>query len=64
MKTEFVYVRPKTMKSRDAFDNLMRQLHSCKILERRNGKALVKSITGNYEFWLNEEGDREWELIK
>jgi hypothetical protein len=52
------------MESRDAFDSLMYQLHSCKVLERRNGKVFVKSITGNHEFWLNEEGDREWEVIK
>jgi hypothetical protein len=46
MKAEFICVKPKTSKAKNRFANLMDQLHSCKIEQRKDGKMFLASITG------------------
>jgi len=41
----------------------MRSLHSCKVTERRDGKLLLASISGNHNFWVSESEDRNWKLL-
>ena len=63
-KTEFVTIKPKTEEAKMFFDIYLRQLHSCKVIERHADKVLLNSIAGNYKFWMSLEGDKNWEIIK
>lgn len=63
-KSEILYVNPKTKKSKEIFDVLMRKLHSCKVMKRNEGNVYLKSITNNYSFYMKEQNDPNWELIK
>ena len=63
-KTEFLTIKPKTEEAKDFFETYMRELHSCKVLERESNRVLLNSIAGDYKFWMNIEGDKNWEVIK
>ena len=64
IKSEFICVKPKSRQANDRFLNDMRQLHSCRVNERRDGLTFVESISGKYSFCLNEYSDDHWEEIK
>ena len=64
MKSQFLCIKPKTEEAKEFFDIFMRQLHSCKVLDRQDNQVLLNSIAGNYKFWMNIEGDKNWEVIK
>ena len=64
IKSEFICVKPKSRQANDRFLNDMRQLHSCRVNERRDGLTFVESISGKYSFCLNEYSDDYWEVIK
>ena len=64
IKSEFICVKPKSRQANDRFLYDMRQLHSCRVNERRDGLTFVESISGNYSFCLNEYSDDHWEVIK
>ena len=64
IKSEFICVKPKSRQANDRFLNDMRQLHSCRVNERRDGLTFVESISGNYSFCLNEYSDDHWEVNK
>ena len=63
MKSEFVYVKPKTSEASEYFQNEMRSLHSCKVKDKRDGKLFVSSISGNHDFWVSETEDRHWKIL-
>jgi hypothetical protein len=64
MKTEFVYVAPKTSDAKEVFVNDMDRLHSCKIKERKDGMVKLESISGRFVFWMNENNeDRNWKSL-
>ena len=63
MKTEFICVKPKSRKALNRFANQMRGLHSCRVEQRENGKVFLASVSGDYFFWLNENGDDHWEVL-
>lgn len=64
MKTEFVCVKPKSRKAKNRFANEMNGLHSCRIEQRKDGKVFLASITEKYFFWISENGDENWEVVK
>ena len=64
MKTEFLIVKPKSRKAKNRFANEMDLLHSCRVENRQDGKVFLSSISGRYFFWMNEEIDDHWEVIK
>ena len=64
IKSEFICVKPKSRQANDRFLNDMRQLHSCRVNERRDGLTFVESISKKYSFCLNVESDDHWEVIK
>ena len=64
IKSEFICVKPKSRQANDRFLNDMRQLHSYRVSERRDGLTFVESISGKYSFCLNEHSDAHWEVIK
>ena len=64
IKTEFLYVKPKTSKAKNRFVNQMNKLHSCRVEKRQDGKVFLASISGKYFFWMNESSDDNWEVIK
>jgi hypothetical protein len=64
IKTEFLYVKPKTSKAKNRFVNQMNKLHSCRVEKRQDGKVFLASISGKYFFWMNESSDDHWEFIK
>ena len=63
MKSEFVYVKPKTPEASEYFEHEMRSLHSCKVKDKRDGKLFLSSISGNHNFWVSESEDRHWKLL-
>ena len=64
MKTEFLCVKPKSSAATDRFVNLMDKLHSCRVVNRKNGKVILSSISNRYDFEMFEGGDDNWEVIK
>lgn len=66
MKTEFVYVSPKTSNAKDIFVYDMDRLHSCRVKERKDGMMKLYSISGRFIFWMNENADEDknWRMIK
>ena len=63
MKTEFICVKPKSRKALNRFANQMRGLHSCRVEQRKDGKVFLASVSGQYFFWLSENGDDHWEVL-
>ncbi|QJT70051.1 hypothetical protein SynMITS9220M01_038 [Synechococcus phage SynMITS9220M01] len=64
-KTEFLCVKPKTSKAKNRFANMMDNLHSCKVEQRKDGQVFLASISGRYFFWMNEiNEDTHWEIIQ
>ena len=63
MKSEFVYVKPKTAEAYEYFEHEMRSLHSCKVKDKRDGKLFLSSISGKYKFCVSESEDRHWKLL-
>ena len=64
MKAEFLCVKPKSSKAKNRFANLMDQLHSCRVEQRKDGRIFLASISGRYHFWVNESADDHWDIIK
>ena len=64
MKSEFVYIKPKTPDSKLVFEIDLKELHSCKVIKKETDKILVKSIAGEYYFWIDRKQDPNWNLIK
>ena len=64
IKTEFLYVKPKTSQAKNRFVNQMNKLHSCRVEKRQDGKVFLASISGKYFFWMNESADDHWEIVK
>ena len=64
IKTEFLCVKPRTMDAQDIFNNDMDKLHSCRVVNRKNGKVILSSISTRYDFEMFEGGDDNWEVIK
>ena len=65
MKPQFIYVSPKTLEAKEVFVYDMNQLHSCKVRDRKDGMMKLASISGRYEFWMNENNeDKNWKMIK
>jgi hypothetical protein len=64
MKTEFVYVAPKSSDAKEVFVNDMDRLHSCRIKKRKDGMMKLESISGRFVFWMNEnDEDRNWKCL-
>jgi hypothetical protein len=42
----------------------MDKLHSCSVVNRKNGKVTLSSISNRYDFEMFEGGDDHWEVIK
>ena len=64
MKSEFLYVRPRSCEATQRFVNKMDRLHSCKVDNRQNGRVFLSSISGRYLFSMMESDDKDWEIIK
>ena len=65
MKTEFLCVKPKTSKAKNRFANMMDNLHSCRVEQRKDGQVFLASISGRYFFWMDENNeDTHWEIIQ
>ena len=64
MKSEFLYVRPRSTEATQRFVNKMDSLHSCKVDNRQDGRVFLSSISGRYLFSMMESDDKDWEIIK
>ncbi len=42
----------------------MDKLHSCRVMNRKNGRVYLSSISNRYSFDMFEGGDDNWEVIK
>ena len=64
MKSEFVYVSPKSSDAKDIFVYDMDRLHTCRIKERKDGMMKLSSISGRFVFWMNENNeDKNWKTL-
>jgi len=64
MKKEFICVKPRSFEAKERFVDLMDKLHSCSVVNRKNGKVILSSISNRYDFEMFEGGDDHWEVIK
>ena len=64
MKSEFLYVKPRSLEATNRFVNKMDRLHSCKVDNRQDGRVFLSSISGRYLFSMMESDDKDWEIIK
>ena len=64
MKPELIFVSPKTSEAKEVFQYDMDRLHTCKIVERKDGMMKLSSISGRFVFWMNEnDEDRNWKSL-
>ena len=64
MKSELIYVSPKSSDAKDIFVYDMDRLHTCRIKERKDGMMKLESISGRFVFWMNEnDEDRNWKTL-
>ena len=64
MKSELIYVSPKSSDAKDIFVYDMDRLHTCRIKERKDGMMKLESISGRFVFWMNENNeDRNWKTL-
>jgi hypothetical protein len=64
MKAEFVYVSPKNLDAKEVFQYDMDKLHSCRVVERKDGMMKLESISGRFVFWMNEnDEDKNWKTL-
>ncbi len=63
-KSEFICIQPKNQKSQDIFTDYFKSLHSCKVLQKNGDKVYLKSIAGEYYFWVNKDNDEHWSIVK
>jgi len=63
-KAQFITIQPKTEEAKELFNTDMRQLHSCKVLKKENNQILLNPIAGNLKFWVKEQDDKNWMIIK
>jgi hypothetical protein len=63
-KKQFVCVKPKSSKAKNRFANMMDGLHSCEVEQKKEGKLFLASINKRYFFWMSENGDEHWEIVK
>lgn len=63
-KKRFAQVTPLTEEAKIYFEDYMFGLHSCIIVEEVESKMFLSSINGNYSFWVNKSGDKNWGVIK
>lgn len=63
MKSKFIYIQPKNTESEKIFNTSFKQLHSCKVLKEKESSKYVKSIAGEYYFWVHEN-DKNWSVVK
>tara|TARA_B100000965_G_scaffold389150_1_gene394488 strand:+ start:799 stop:957 length:159 start_codon:yes stop_codon:yes gene_type:complete len=52
------------MDAQNIFTNNMDKLHSCRVVNRNNGRVTLSSISNRYDFEMFEGGDDDWEVIK
>ena len=64
MKSEFLYLKPKSKEANSRFVNKMDRLHSCRIDKREDGRVFLSSISGRYLFSIMESDDKDWEISK
>ena len=64
MKSELIYVSPKSSDAKDIFVYDMDRLHTCRIKERKDGMMKLESISGRFVFWMNEnDEDQNWKTL-
>jgi len=64
MKKQFVCVKPKSKDAEEAFNYMMDRLHSCVVKSNESNTLTLSSISGRYEFTMNKETDKNWDIIK
>ena len=64
MKKEFICVQPKSRKAKNRFANELNGLNSCRIEAREKDQVFLASISGKYFFWMKEDGNDDWEVIR
>ncbi len=62
-KSEFICIEPKTEDSKFMFETTFKNLHSCKVIKKLDHSMYVKSIAGDFYFWIHKD-DKNWNLIK
>lgn len=63
-KNKFMYIQPKTSMAKEVFDLNFRGLHSCNVVKTKDSQVLLKSIAGEFYFWIDPKKDENWEVIK
>ena len=65
MKPELIFVSPKTSEAKEVFQYDMDKLHTCRIKKCKDGMIQLSSISGRFEFWMDENNeDKNWKVIK
>ena len=62
-KTQFICIQPKNQEAQEIFNKFFKQLHSCKVLKEKETSKYVKSIAGDYYFWIHQD-DKNWNIVK
>lgn len=63
MALEIVFLKPKSEEAKEFFEISMQKLHSCRVIKRENDKMLLKPITKDLVFWIQEHNDAHWQRI-
>lgn len=63
-RKKFVYLKPKNNQSYDYYDRVMLGLQSCEVMEDNGKMYLLKPIKSMEMFWLDKNGNDDWEYEK
>lgn len=63
-KSQFITIQPKTKEAKEFFNVSMKQLHSCKVLDKNGDNVFLSPISSNYKFWIDLKEDKNWEVIR
>jgi hypothetical protein len=65
-KTKRICVSPLSRKAKNRFANEMDLFHTCTVEDTRDMNGVtwmfLKSLNGNYFFWVPEGGSKDWKV--
>jgi hypothetical protein len=64
IKKRFVNVQPKSSKAKNRFVNQMDSLHAMEVEQEKDNQMFLVSINRRYCFWIPNQGNEHWGIIK
>lgn len=64
VKRKIITVEPISNVSKNRFNSLMSNLHSCYVDDEKDDTMYLTSVNGKYKFTMSTKDDFNWRIIK